>query len=80
MTVVDPWGITKSRVREFEGRRGILVMQPLRAHHLAYEAEEYPAMNESTTGIDIVPLPPKAVAPRSRVTGGLDSTVSLSPP
>src|SRR5262249_45925155 len=32
-------------------------MQPLRAHQLAYEAEEYPAMNESTTGIDIVPLP-----------------------
>jgi hypothetical protein len=31
-------------------------MQPLRAHQLAYEAEEYPAMNESTTGIDIVPL------------------------
>jgi hypothetical protein len=24
---------------------------------LADEAEEYPAMNESTTGIDIVPLP-----------------------
>jgi hypothetical protein len=24
---------------------------------LAYEAEEYPAMNESTTGIDIVPPP-----------------------
>src|SRR5689334_10716313 len=32
-------------------------MQPLRAHQLAHEAEEYPAMNESTTGIDIVPLP-----------------------
>jgi hypothetical protein len=32
-------------------------MQPLRAHQLAYEAEEYPAMNESTTGIGIVPLP-----------------------
>ena len=38
-----------------------LVMQPLRAHQLAYEAEEYPAMNESTTGIDIVPLPTKTV-------------------
>jgi hypothetical protein len=24
---------------------------------LAYEAEEYSAMNECTTGIDIVPLP-----------------------
>ena len=34
-----------------------LVIQPLRAHQLAYEAEEYPAMNESTTGIDIVPPP-----------------------
>src|SRR5262245_13270802 len=32
-------------------------MQPLRAHQLADEAEEYPTMNESTTGIDIVPLP-----------------------
>jgi hypothetical protein len=32
-------------------------MQPLRAHQLAYEAEEYPAMTESTTGIGIVPLP-----------------------
>ena len=32
-------------------------MQPLRAHQLADEAEEYPAMNESSTGIDIVPLP-----------------------
>ena len=42
-------GITESRVREFEGRQGILVMQPLRAHHMAHEAEEYPAMNESTT-------------------------------
>src|ERR1700749_4018748 len=34
-----------------------LVMQPLRAHHMAHEAEEYPAMNESTTDIRIVPLP-----------------------
>ena len=34
-----------------------LVMQPLRAHQLACEAEEYLAMNKSTTGIDIVPLP-----------------------
>src|SRR5918995_298430 len=34
-----------------------LVMQPLRAHHLAHEAEEYPAMSESTTDIRIVPLP-----------------------
>jgi transposase-like protein len=32
-------------------------MQPLRAHLLAHEAEEYPAMNESTTDIRIVPLP-----------------------
>src|SRR6516225_9959119 len=32
-------------------------MQPLRAHQMAYEAEEYPAMNESTTDIRIVPLP-----------------------
>jgi putative transposase len=32
-------------------------MQPLQAHHLAHEAEEYPAMNESTTDIRIVPLP-----------------------
>src|SRR5512135_1080573 len=34
-----------------------LVMQPLRAHHVAHEAEEYPAMSESTTDIHIVPLP-----------------------
>src|SRR3954451_22111024 len=34
-----------------------LVMQPLRAHHLAHEAEEYPAMSQSTTEIRIVPLP-----------------------
>src|ERR1700722_7486978 len=32
-------------------------MQPLRAHHMAHEAEEYPAMNESTTDIRIAPLP-----------------------
>ena len=32
-------------------------MQPLRAHHLAHEAEEYPAMNQSTTELRIVPLP-----------------------
>jgi hypothetical protein len=32
-------------------------MQLLQAHRLAHEAEEYPAMNESTTDIRIVPLP-----------------------
>jgi putative transposase len=32
-------------------------MQPLRAHHLAHEAEEYPAMSESTIDIRIVPIP-----------------------
>jgi putative transposase len=32
-------------------------MQSLKSTPMAYEAEEYPAMNESTTGIDIVPLP-----------------------
>ena len=32
-------------------------MQPLRAHHLAHEAEEYPAMSQSTTEIRIVPTP-----------------------
>src|SRR3954468_14957756 len=32
-------------------------MQPLRAHLVAHEAEEYPAMIESTTDILIVPLP-----------------------
>jgi putative transposase len=32
-------------------------MQPLRAHQSAHEAEEYPAMSESTTDIRIVPLP-----------------------
>jgi putative transposase len=32
-------------------------MQPLRAHQLAHEAEEYPAMSESTTDTRIVPLP-----------------------
>src|SRR3954469_22000751 len=31
-------------------------MQPLRAHRLAHEAEEYPAMQQSTTDIRIVPL------------------------
>src|SRR3954451_11231079 len=34
-----------------------LVMQPLRAHPLAHEAEEYPAMQQSTTDIRIVPVP-----------------------
>jgi putative transposase len=33
-------------------------MQPLRAHQLAHEAEESPAMSESTTDIRIVPLAP----------------------
>src|ERR1700733_5407463 len=33
-------------------------MQPLRAHHEAHEAEEYPAMSQSTTEIRIVPLAP----------------------
>jgi len=32
-------------------------MQPLRAHHMANEAEEYPAMSRSTTEIRIVPPP-----------------------
>jgi len=32
-------------------------MQPLRAHQMAHEAEEYPAMSESTTDLRIVPLP-----------------------
>ena len=32
-------------------------MQPLRAHQLAHEAEEYPAMSESIPDIRIVPLP-----------------------
>src|SRR3954465_339429 len=32
-------------------------MQPLRDHHEAHEAEEYPAMSQSTTEIRIVPLP-----------------------
>src|SRR3954454_25385667 len=32
-------------------------MRPLRAHHEAHEAEEYPAMSQSTTEIRIVPLP-----------------------
>ena len=32
-------------------------MQALRAHQMAHEAEEYPAMTESTTEIRIVPLP-----------------------
>ena len=34
-----------------------MVMQSLHAHQLAYEAEEYPAMQQSTTDIRIVPLP-----------------------
>ena len=34
-----------------------LVMQPSRSHKLTYVSGQYPAMNESTTGIDIVPLP-----------------------
>src|SRR5690349_925050 len=33
-------------------------MQPLRAHHVAHEAEEYPAVNEPTTDLRIV-SPPK---------------------
>src|SRR3954468_19772758 len=32
-------------------------MQSLHAHQLAHEAEEYPAMQQSTTDIRIVPLP-----------------------
>src|SRR3954454_21361653 len=32
-------------------------MQPLRAHLLAHQAEEYPAMQQSTTDIRIVPVP-----------------------
>src|SRR5436305_2066337 len=32
-------------------------MQPLRAHHKAHEAEEYPAMSQSPTEIRIVPIP-----------------------
>src|SRR3954453_10845993 len=32
-------------------------MQPLRAHLSAHEAEEYPAMQQSTTDIRIVPVP-----------------------
>ena len=32
-------------------------MQPLRVHHMAHEAEKYPAMSQSTTEIRIVPLP-----------------------
>jgi putative transposase len=32
-------------------------MQPLRAHQMAHEAEEYPTMSQSTTEIRIVPLP-----------------------
>jgi putative transposase len=32
-------------------------MQSLKSTPMAYEAEEYPAMNESTTDIRIVPLP-----------------------
>src|SRR5512144_1460325 len=32
-------------------------MQPLRAHHVAYEAEEYPAMSASTIDTRIVPPP-----------------------
>src|SRR3954467_11714342 len=32
-------------------------MQPLRAHLVAHEAEEHPAMTESTTDIRIVPTP-----------------------
>jgi putative transposase len=34
------------------------VMQSLKSTPMAHEAEEYPAMNESTTDIRIVPLPP----------------------
>jgi putative transposase len=34
-----------------------LVMQSLQAHRQAHEAEEYPAMQQSTTDIRIVPLP-----------------------
>ena len=34
-----------------------LVMQSLKSSPMAHEAEEYPAMSESTTDIRIVPLP-----------------------
>jgi hypothetical protein len=37
-----------------------LVMQSLKSTPMAYEAEEYPAMSQSTTEIRIVPLPPNA--------------------
>jgi hypothetical protein len=43
--------------RSLKGGGVSFVVQPLQAHQLAYEAEEYHAMNEYTTGIDIVPLP-----------------------
>ena len=32
-------------------------MPPVQAHQPAHEAEEYPAMNESTTDFRIAPLP-----------------------
>jgi putative transposase len=35
----------------------MLVMPPVPAHQPAHEAEEDPTLNESTTGIRIVPLP-----------------------
>jgi hypothetical protein len=38
-------------------------MQPLRAHQLAYGAQEYPVVNYSTTGIDIVPQSPQNHSP-----------------
>lgn len=33
-------------------------MQPLLAHRMAKEAEEFPAMSEPTTDIRIAPMPP----------------------
>src|SRR5262249_56776719 len=47
----------KSGVGEYEGGRGIRVMPQEQAHNPPHEAEESPAMNESTTDIRIVPLP-----------------------
>ena len=39
-------------------------MQTLQAHQMAHEAEEYPAMSESTTDIRIVPL----LCPKDRMS------------
>ena len=52
------WGYNrKSWTEGLKGGGVSLVMQSLQSTPMAHEAEEYPAMSQSTTDIRIVPLP-----------------------